>query len=94
VSVRGLPSHLDLNVAHAQESIAFYDVASVHLGFAPHDLGPDRDKKSELFAVGSTSAERQAVEHDDANAGTGVCVPMIAVSCRQSERAEAGRAWG
>lgn len=40
--VRGLPSHLDLNVADPEKSIEFYDLVLGHLGFERHDLAPDR----------------------------------------------------
>jgi glyoxylase I family protein len=54
VGARGLISHLDLNVAHPQESVAFYSLVLGHLGFRRHDLDVGRAWWSLDYADGAS----------------------------------------
>lgn len=48
MAVRGLPSHLDLNVPDAPASVEFYSLLLGHLGYVRRDVGADRAE----FSIG------------------------------------------
>jgi glyoxylase I family protein len=52
--VRGLVSHLDLNVADAKASLPFYDTVLTHLGYVRVDLADDRAWWSIEYPGGSS----------------------------------------
>lgn len=54
MAVRGLLSHLDINVADPKASIAFYSLVLGHLGFERHDVAPDRAWWSIEYSDGSS----------------------------------------
>jgi len=53
VATRGFVSHLDLNVAQPEASVAFYALVLGHLGFERFDIAPGRCGWSLRYADGS-----------------------------------------